>query len=144
MRSCKRNIRTNSPIIFVSGPYTGETPCERDGNIAIANAAAQAIVLIGLEMGLTVRVFVPHNNTGRWDDDHRFADRYSYFMRCCYDWILDTADALYYTAPSPGSRQELTLAEAIGVPVLRSGEDVRRWLLEWKESHPPIARALSG
>ena len=141
MNRSKRNIRVYSPVIFVSGPYTGRTNGERARHIQEADMAARSIALLGLDLGLTVRVLTPHNNTRCWDNNPRFT--HDYFYRVCCDWILDAVDAIYFLGPSPGANLERALAEAIGIPVLRTMEEVQAWLLEWKESRE-TARVSSG
>lgn len=136
MKNCRSNIRTYSPIIYIAGPYTGRTTEERDANIHRADMAARSIALLGLRLGIMVRVLTPHLNTARWEESIGFhtAEGEGYFYRVCLDWILDTADAVYFLGPSPGANLERALAEAIGVPVLTTEEEVRAWLLEWRDA----------
>lgn len=138
MNRFKRNrliIRVDSPVFFISGPYTASTKEERDRNIAKADAVARDITELGQRIGLAVRCLVPHSLTGRWDDDPRWSesDSYNFFMQLCYSWIIDAADALYFVDPSYGSNNEKSLAKAVGVPVLESLDEVQKYLLNWVE-----------
>jgi len=136
----KRDIRTYSPIIYVAGPYTGRTAEERDAHIHAADMAARGIALLGLRLGIMVRVLTPHLNTARWEES---ITTEGYFYRVCLDWILDTVDAVYWLGPSPGANLERALAEAIGVPVLTTIEEVRAWLLAWRDAMRDQAGASS-
>lgn len=101
--------------IYVAGPYTADTKEEIAANVAAADAAAREIAYTGHIP------FCPHKMTWGWEDDPHLG--YDDFIGMDDLWLMQ-CDALLFIAPSPGANREKNLAEALGIPVYTSIEDL--------------------
>jgi len=108
--------------IYVAGPYTGRSALQINANVHDADVAGREILAMGHAP------FVPHTMTRGWEDDARFQHdpedlSTSDFLRMDFEW-LRLCDGLLFLGPSPGALAERALAEAIGIPVYESIEEI--------------------
>jgi len=117
----KQRWANQSPLVFVAGPYTADTPEETLANVRAAMAA-----------GLTLRRYgfvplIPHllhflheynNETGGPEI------LYEGWMAITLRYVL-SADAIYIVAPSPGTNREVDLARAHNKPVYRTYRELK-------------------
>jgi len=100
-----------SRYVFVSGPYTGD----EEANVARALEAATALLRAGLWP------YVPHLSH-YWEAQH--PHHYEVWMDLDFAWIRRCDVVLRLPGASKGGDREVAFAESIGVPVLRSVEEV--------------------
>lgn len=104
-------------IIGVAGPYSAETPEQRQANLLRLNRAAARLLemghtpLIGVNAALPV---VEQSSTG---------DRYEAIMRISMA-VIDKCDALLLLAESKGANRERDLIVSKNLPVYYSMDEV--------------------
>ncbi len=106
-------------FIYVAGPLSAQT---FTGMEEKANAAADIATAL-LKKGH--QPFLPHLSL-YWDRRARATGvdiSYEEWLELDFKWI-ENCDALFYIAPSPGTDRELAHAEAKGIPVYRSLDEV--------------------
>jgi hypothetical protein len=109
-------------VVYVAGPYRAASEWEVVQNIRKAEAVALELWRMG------VAVICPHKNTalfGGAADDSVWLDgdlellRRSDAVVCVHGW-----------AHSRGSRNEVSLAHSLNIPVFEDSERFRDWLYE--------------
>lgn len=109
--SLQRPIRQR---IFVAGPYSSETGSGREENVHRAAS-------IGLDL---VRrghfVHVPHTMTHNWHGDLPYEE----YIDMTFNILDEWATAFYLIAHSPGADRELGHAQALGLTIYESLDDV--------------------
>lgn len=112
-------------IIYVAGPYRGNTPWEISRNIERAREASAHLWSAGFA------VFCPHANSMFLDgvvDDKKFLEGGLEILKLC--------DALFVQGEysmSEGTQIEIKLAKELNIPVFFSYEHARAWLLGEEE-----------
>jgi hypothetical protein len=104
-------------IIAVAGPYTANTPDERNQNLAKLNSAALAVLqkghipLVGLHSALPILDSIPEQ------------DRYEVVMQISMA-VMKACEAILYLGPSKGADREKNYFEELGLPVFTSVNDL--------------------
>lgn len=97
-------------LVYVAGPYRGNTPWDIECNIHNARTWGRRLVKAG------VMPVIPHANTAHFDHqapDSFFLEATMELMRRC-DGVLVMPNSQYST----GTMAELTEATKLGIPVL--------------------------
>lgn len=102
--------------IFVAGPYGDNQPPE------VIAANVERARNVGKELALKGHFpFIPHTMLHGWETDGRFT--VDHFKRIDFTW-LDSCDALFFIAPSPGANLEKEIATKKGLQIFTSLESV--------------------
>jgi Domain of unknown function (DUF4406) len=102
-------------LIFVAGPYTNPSAPERERNVSVVHGVIKQLMRKGhivLECHSLEHAF-------SGDDELMHAD----FLRQTLSW-LSKCDAIYFVSSSPGADLELAKAEALGIRVFHSLDEV--------------------
>ncbi len=109
-------------VVYVAGPYRGDSAWDIECNIRRAEELALAVWLMG------AAAICPHTNTrffqGATDDKVWLDGDLAILQRC--DAILMTPD----WAASTGATIEHDLAGEVGVPIFYTLEELEEWLKE--------------
>lgn len=104
-------------LIAIAGPYSAETPEQRQRNLDRLNHVATEVLrrghipVIGVDAALPVAELLTPE------------ERYEAIMTISLA-LVDRCDALLLVAPSPGANRERDLVAAKGLPIYETIEDV--------------------
>ncbi len=121
-----------SVVVYVSGPYTADTPEETEENIARARAVAARLWTLGFT------AICPHANTARFEVIAPHVRPEDYYAGDCE--ILCRCDALLMVVPwerfrlSAGSMIEWQCALEHGVPVFEDVASLRKAFPEGEDA----------
>lgn len=100
--------------VYVSGPFSADTPEQIVENIRRANEAGLEIMRRGH------LAHVPHTATALW---HGKLD-YERYMDLDLSVLRRWADSILYLGDSPGAQRELSLARHMGITIYRSVDEI--------------------
>lgn len=111
--------------IYISGPYTAETPRLTQFNVNKAISIGCELVRLGYIP------FIPH--LGHYISLHPEGNfDYQFWVEYGINW-LKACDAFFYIESSPGADIELSEAEKMEIPIYRSIEKVPRIAKQGKD-----------
>lgn len=102
-------------LIFVSGPYSGNTDEEVEKNISVANEAGKQLLRKGHFP------FVPHTMMKSWQGSEGLA--WEDVVGADFVWI-EKCDGFLFLGASPGSNLELKQAKRLGLQIFSSIDEV--------------------
>ena len=107
-------------IVYIIGPYRGDSDCETDMNIDEAKDVARQLWAEGFT------AVCPHTNSAHFGGiitDEAFCERYKELMHAC-------AHAIFCVPgwqQSEGSRGEAELANKLGIPMFEDMHAIMDW-----------------
>jgi len=105
-------------LIAVAGPYSADTPAERQQNLDSMNEAAAAVMKLGHVPMIGVNAALPV--VACLDPS---ADHYAAIMAISLA-LVDKCDAILVIGESPGVNRERDLVESKGLPVYWNVNDI--------------------
>ena len=105
-------------LIAVAGPYSADTPEQRQRNLDLMNDAAVGVMKLGHIPVIGVNAALPV--IGRLGPD---ANRYEAIMAISLA-LVDKCEAILVIGDSPGVRRERDLVQSKGLPVYFDVKDI--------------------
>jgi hypothetical protein len=110
--------------IYVSGPFSSDPDGIFHNDKKIMEMNKSIARKIGIELAkLGHNPYVPHTHIGGWESELSYDE----IMRVHLTFVRDWADALFFIGPSKGADIEKAEAEALGIPVFTSLEEVEEF-----------------
>jgi hypothetical protein len=105
-------------LIAVAGPYSADTPDERQRNLDAMNKAAVGVLKLGHIPVIGVNAALP---VVKWlvSDENRYEAIMAISLA-----VVDKCDAILLLAESPGANRERDLVELKGLPVYRDVSEI--------------------
>lgn len=107
-------------VIGVAGPYSANTPAERQLNLDAMNIAAAKLLELGHIPIIGMNAALPVLEKAKVNDSYK----------CIMDIslaVINACDALLLLAESPGANKERDLILSKGKPVFRSIEELQNF-----------------